>query len=271
MTWSCFTAAAPPVDRVQPDRDDRLDQLLAVERPAEREPLQHPVVELEQHGGQRRRRRCRPERPRRRARSRSCPRPRGRTTPGRCPTARAPSCWSRGRRARRGTGARACPRSENSARTIASMFSAGVPSPRSWLGGRERLVVHLLHECRDGAGLVLEVEVERRAGDAGAARDVGDVDRLEAALAQVVVERLEQRAYAGRSPRARLRRSCRPALPGAAPGPGRPGSPWCAGRARRRSSRPAGCAAAGRCTWPMYSCVVLRRSPAPSRPASGSA
>src|SRR5689334_8885445 len=58
---------------------------------------------------------------------------------------------------------------------------------------QEGLVVHPLGERRDGRGLVLEVEVERRPRDTRPAGDVGDVDRLEARLLQVVVERFEDR------------------------------------------------------------------------------
>ena len=42
----------PSIDRVHPDRDDGLDELFARERAAEGEPLQHPVVEFEQHRGE---------------------------------------------------------------------------------------------------------------------------------------------------------------------------------------------------------------------------
>ena len=107
------------------------------------------------------------------------------------------------------------------------------PAAAELVGGRGRLVVHLLHECRDGARLVLEVEVERRAGDAGAARDVGDVDRVEAALR--IWRRWwssdSSRAVRRRSPRAGWSLMLRPA--GLPRGPGRPGSPWRGGRARR--------------------------------------
>lgn len=51
-----------------------------------------------------------------------------------------------------------------------------------------------IQQRRHGSRLVLEVEVERRSGDAGALGDVGDVESIEAGLPKVVVQRLEDRA-----------------------------------------------------------------------------
>ena len=60
------------------------------------------------------------------------------------------------------------------------------------LVGVARCVVQVLHEGHDRERLVLEVEVERRAGHAGPPRDLGDVDVVERLLAQQLVEGLQQ-------------------------------------------------------------------------------
>ena len=76
---------------------------------------------------------------------------------------------------------------------VASMRTSGVPSVDVRVGETANdLVVQLLHQGGHRGGLVLEVEVERRAGDTCPAGDVGDVDRVEAAVLQ----------SAGRGPRA---------------------------------------------------------------------
>jgi hypothetical protein len=61
------------------------------------------------------------------------------------------------------------------------------------VGGRDDVLVDLHAERGDAGRLVLEVEVEGRAGDTGPGRDVGDRHALEVPLAQERVHRLEQR------------------------------------------------------------------------------
>ena len=56
------------------------------------------------------------------------------------------------------------------------------------VAGQESVVVHGFQQRGDRSRLVLEVEIERRAGHPGAAGDVGDVDAVESVFTQVMVE-----------------------------------------------------------------------------------
>ena len=185
------------VDRAQPDRDDRVDELVSrLSGSAVGEALEHAVVELEEHGGEGDWRRARRARARRRAR------PRSSSAIGGTKERRSPPTCSRTASlvARASSIARnrcSCrPIASNRPTIMVSIRGSGCRPRRSRRETANDLVVELLHQRGHGSGLVLEVEVERRAGHAGTAGDVGDVDGVEAALLQVVVQRLEQGATA---------------------------------------------------------------------------
>ena len=75
---------------------------------------------------------------------------------------------------------------------IFTFLSAGLVNIFVPSGGGQCGAVDLLHEGGHGEVLGLEVEVERRAGEPRASRDVGDVDLVQRALAQQRVEGLQQ-------------------------------------------------------------------------------